>query len=91
MQPTQTLWIQLLPQHAANPNTDTLRFAVESVFIHKVASEEMEGPISNLPPWRWGAQGIYGIKNKEAVWSEGWRAQGKVIGKRHIIIVPKDE
>ena len=54
----------------------------EGLFTRQ-SSQEIGEQASDMPPLKQGAQGIYGIKNKEAVWSEGWRAQGKVIGKRH--------
>ena len=45
-------------------------------------SEEMEEKVSSQPPLRQGACGVCGIKNKEAGWSEAWRAWANVIGKK---------
>lgn len=44
--------------------------------------EEMGEQVSDPPPCKRGAQGIYGMRNEAAEWSEAWEAWGKVIEKR---------
>lgn len=76
----QDTWVQMLPRCAANPNTEVC--SEERVYSQGIQREDGRTNLRSASLKARGS-GTYGIKNKEAQWSEAWGAQGKLIGKRY--------